>query len=232
MSEAASTTAITVNRPSEVPIRARTGPLELEAASVSIVDKASHEAALDVLRRLNGIEKWIRDEVYKAPKKLMHDAHKEMCRAEESMLAPIVKAKALLSSRITTYTAAERRRAEEEAAKRQAEERKAAEARQLQEAVAADNAGDAALADDILNAEPDIPLVIPEAQIAESDGERETWSAELVSMEALVRHVLETQQWELLEPNMKNLNALARALKKAMRIPGVRSVPKTSVVVR
>ena len=77
-----------------------------------------------------------------------------------------------------------------------------------------------------------MPVFVPPAVVApppQAEGvtSRELWGAEVYDFPALIRAVAEGKvEPAVLQPNMTTLNGLARTLKSALNIPGVRAVPK------
>ena len=134
----------------------------------------------------------------------------------------------------------ERERLEgEERARVAAEEarlRKEAEDQRLTQAAAAEAQGDSETAERLLEAPVEVPVVVPrpvfvpmapvaEAPKATGVAFRDNWSAEVVDLMALVTAVASrTVPITVLLPNMPALNGMARALKGAMAVPGVRAI--------
>ncbi len=77
------------------------------------------------------------------------------------------------------------------------------------------------------------PRVEPAAPKSAGVSKRKQWSADVHDLHALVKHVAERPDLiGLLLPNQKALNDMAKALKGAMTIPGVRATDKEIVSVR
>lgn len=120
-----------------------------------------------------------------------------------------------------------------------------AETRRLEEAAALEARGDGAAAERLLAEPVAVPVVTaapvfvptprPFAPAPRVDGVgfRQAWSAEVTDLLALVRAVAAGQQpITLLQPNMPVLNQMARALKGALNVPGVKPVPTDVAAVR
>ena len=110
--------------------------------------------------------------------------------------------------------------------------RKAAEDQQLAEAAAAEAAGDREAAEAIAAAPTFVPPVIVAPAIPKVAGiaRRETWSAKVTDLAALVRAVANGQApLTALTPNMTVLNGLARSMQAQMRIPGVQAFPTSGI---
>jgi colicin import membrane protein len=91
----------------------------------------------------------------------------------------------------------------------------------------AESAGDEEEADRILSEAIDAPPapVHVETQTAKVAGvsSRKTWKAEVTDPVAFVKYVAEhPEHVNLLQVNMTQLNALARAMQENLKIPGVR----------
>jgi hypothetical protein len=133
----------------------------------------------------------------------------------------------------------ERERLEaEERARVQAEQRRLqeeADQRRLDEALAAEQRGDKETATRLIEAPVEAPIVlarpvfVPVAPIAPKPlaagvSFRDNWTAEVTDLAALVKAVAEHRaELTLLMPNMVALNGMARSLKDALKIPGVRA---------
>jgi hypothetical protein len=191
-----------------------------------------------------------------------HRAHKVAVAQRDRLLQPATEAKRTLGLRMATWDAeqARLRREAAEAVQRERErlEREArlvaeaeqrrlqeeAETRRLEEAVALEQAGDGAGAVARLEAPISTPVVVPAPIVVaappplrppkvEGVSYRVEWSAEVEDFGALVRAVAAGQQpITLLSANMAALNQLARALKGAMGVPGVRAVSTRMATVR
>lgn len=153
-----------------------------------------------------------------------HKTHKAACDQKKALYAPLEAAKKVIDGKqIAWYKAeqervAEEQRKAEEEAKRKAEEEALANAQVLHE-MGLDEAAEEAISQ---------PVVIEKVTVAgpeKAGGEsfRETWSAEVVDLMALVKAVAAgTQPLAYLQANMQALNSAARMFKGTMPIPGVR----------
>jgi len=136
-----------------------------------------------------------------------------------------------VNGKLTTYEEAAKRAAAEEAQRMAEAERKAEENRRLTAAVEAEASGDRLTAEAIMNEEPAEIVVTVQPEMATIAGVGRTydvWSAEVFDIVALVKH----GKAEFLLPNQTALNALAKAFRNNMGIPGVRAVCKTARAVR
>lgn len=179
------------------------------------------------------------------------------CREIDALYAEpknfLQQASGILRGAIVKYQEEQRRIAEEAARKareeeeaRRAEERRKAEEakRQRQEAIkqaqaAGDNERAEALAQE--SPEPEQPYV-PAAYVAPAApakvagiSSRTTWKARVTDKAALVRAILDGHPGTSLDwitVDQKALNASAKALKNALRIPGVEAYEEQSLAVR
>lgn len=135
--------------------------------------------------------------------------------------------------------AAEQQRKLDEAARVEREKHEA-EARRLQrEAAEAAESGDtgkaaelatAATTETLTAAVITAPTLATEAPKVAGISTRVTWGAEVIDLHALVRHVAEhPEHIGLVQADTKALNAMAKALKDTLAIPGVKAVATESI---
>jgi len=181
---------------------------ELSKPTIAVVSQESYMLANDVIARFQGVKKNIQ-EFFAEPKKKASEAHKAICAMEKKMLAPVEAKIAELKDETTRWYAAEqeRIRAEEERRRKDAEElaRLAAEAEQTGDT---DMAQEAVLAATL--AESSV-TVMPKVQ---GTSMREAWRAVVTDITQVPR--------EYLVVNQSALDALARATKGAVNLPGVK----------
>jgi hypothetical protein len=150
-----------------------------------------------------------------------HKAHKEAVAKKKSFYDPVEEATRKVKGLMAAYDTerererqAEQRRLEEEARARESE-------RKLAEAIRAEADGNQAQAYAIL-AEPVVvaPAFVPKAvpKIEGGPVYREVWKFRIVDAALIPR--------EYLIPDEKKLGAMTRALKGAMRVPGVEAYPE------
>jgi hypothetical protein len=74
------------------------------------------------------------------------------------------------------------------------------------------------------------PVVLAAVPKSTSYSARELWSAEVTDLEALVKYVATRPELSnLLQPNMPAINALARSMRSALRIPGIQVQNSTNI---
>lgn len=225
---------IIIERPDEAAAAQHHPAIVEKARALVIADQGDHRIAQEFLKQIATAEKAVTD-LFADPKKKAHEAHKSICTQESKLLGPLREARSAVSVKIAEYEEAARRAAEEEQRKREAEARKAEEDRLLNDAMAAEASGDKETAEAILAEPVAAPVVQVAPAIAKVDGvsSRKTWSAQVTDAWALIQHVAKNKDLAyLLTPNTVALNNMARALREAMNVPGVRAVGTTSSSVR
>lgn len=221
-----------------------TVPIEIEsealswpdrARKITIADQQSYSLAASLLLDISALAKRIQDH-HKPIKDAAYAAHKAAVSAEKRLLDPLEDAKAILKRGIAAWEAEQERIRRELELKAQEEARRQEEEMRLELALQAEALGaDAATTDEIL-ATP-VPVVAPviaptfERQSGISTSQR--WRAEVTDLKALCRAVAAGQaSIEFVQPNLVALNALARAMKSTLNVPGVRAVAETTVAAR
>jgi hypothetical protein len=191
-----------------------------------------------------------------------HHAHKVAVKQRNDLIQPAEGAKRSLGQRMGTYDAeqARIRREAEEAARRDRERLEAeartraeveqkrlqqeAETHRLEEAAALEAKGDTEAAVRLIEEPIPAPIVAPApvfvpapppppAPKVEGISHTVRWSAEITNVMELIQAVgAGKQPVTLVEPNMVALNTMARALKGAMKVPGVKAIETMSTAVR
>lgn len=155
------------------------------------------------------------------------EAHRALVAEQRAAEAPLMEAERLVKDQLRAYDDAQERVRRETQRQLEAVARQQAEERQLAEALAAEAAGETAEAEAIINEAP-APVVVQVAKATPTVAGisyRETWAAEVTDLAALVVFVADSPAHaNLLLANGPALNGLARSLKGAMHIPGVKAV--------
>jgi hypothetical protein len=220
------------------------------ATGLAVVDEDSFELAGEHLKSVKEYQRRVHD-VFDPVVAAAFAAHRVAVEQRKSLLVHANSAEHTLKQRMAHFEQeqARRRREAEEAAARERERlereerervaieeqrlRREAEERRLVEAVAAEASGDRTRAEALLEAPVLVASVVPRPVFVAAtpvapprlDGIsfREQWSAEVVSLAELVQAVASGRApITLLKPDEVALNAMARALKGAMAVPGVR----------
>lgn len=226
-------TNLTIATPDVTADRAECAAVVVKARALVVATEADAHEAGDFLRRCAGAAKAVESKLAPAVE-AAHKAHKSLTALRAELTEPFAAARKIVEPRLVAWQDAERRRREAEAA-RQAEEarRRIAEEQLAAAAEVAEYDPDAA--DAILDEPVIAPVVVPVAPVVAGVSVRETWKAEVVDLAELVRYVAEAptaDRLALVAAAQSALDGLARALKGAASIPGVRFVPTRSATVR
>lgn len=226
---------IVLVKPDDTAMRSEMAPVLTAAQELEVTNKISHADGQSLLAGVSRMGKRV-VELFAEPKKAAHKAHRAVCEAEGKLLNPLKEARNLISRKCGEYEAEQRRIAEKKRRELEAQARKQEEDRRLAEAIAAEEAGDTATAEAILEEPPPpAPVISVEPEVAKVDGvsSQTRWRAEVTDKVALIKHVAAHPEWAtLLDPNMPNLNQMARGAREGLQIPGVRAVSETTKMVR
>lgn len=197
-----------------------------QARAMRITDALSYQGACDFLKGIKALRTEI-GETFQPHITRAHEAHKALLKEKNDAEAPLAEAERIAKAALVVYDQAQERIRREEQARLQAELRRQEEDRRLAEAVALESAGEQAEAEALIAEPVDVPVVAvaPTTPKVSGISYRETWSAEVTDLAALVAYVAKHPQFAaLLSANMPALNAQARSLKGQMQIPGVKAV--------
>lgn len=215
----------------EIELSAKARDLAESVKLVQITSPETYATAANGLQLIKGMTKEIQD--FFAPlKSKAHASWKALTTAEAEKLAPLVEAERFAKGAMTTWQLEQEAKARVEQRRLEDEARKRAEEEKLLDAIDAEQAGEPEVAERIL-AEPVVAPVVrvapPVPQVA-GISMRETWSAEVVDLMALVRAVAEGKvPLRVLVVDSVFLNGQARALRGDLNYPGIRAVSKRSV---
>ncbi len=193
-------------------------------------DERFHEAG-GLLVGIKGLRKEIEDH-HRPVMAAAFAAHKAATAAKKKLDDPLDEAERTIKRSMSAYHDAQERKRREEQARLEAEARRQEEERRLAEAQALEAEGRHDEAEAALD-EPNIAPVAPAPPPVPKVGGismRETWSAEVIDLAALVRAVAEGKApVGLVQANQSALDQLARALKATMAVPGVTVRRQTGV---
>ncbi len=114
--------------------------IEFRAESIVVNDDKSYAQAADFIKEVKKMLKSVK-EFFKPMKDQAHKAHAEICRRENEMTEPLANAEKILKQSMGNFAAIQERKRREEAEKARLEAERLARAK-LEEAIAADEAGD------------------------------------------------------------------------------------------
>lgn len=220
----------------ESEVRPSLRPLEEEAKEVAIVDQATYERCCEIARRAAETRKTITERM--APgKKAAHAAWREWCDLEKQLLDAVAGAETIAKQKIVAWDEECERKRQEEQRRLEEEARKRAEEEKLAAAVAAEQEGAAPEEVEAILEEPEIAAPVyapPSYQRAQGlSRPRDNWKAQVTSLPALIKYVAAHPEFShLLQPAMPQINALARAQKNMLNIPGVRAFNDKNIAIR
>ena len=219
--------AITIEKPDQLAIASEMSPIIQQAKSIAVVDQPSFDAAAQFVRRVKTAIKTVKDK-FASSKTAANQAHKEICKLENELIHPLEAASLEVEKKSTAWYQIEQDRIREETRIAQEAAQKAAEEARLQEAIAAEQAGDVEHAETILDAPtPQVAVIASPPPKAAGTSVVTRYKAQVTSIMELCRAVADGKASpEYVEPNMTALNRVAGALKETMSVPGVVAVPE------
>ncbi len=114
--------------------------IEFKAESIVITDEDTYAQAASFIKDVKKMLKNVK-EFFKPMKEQAHKAHAEICKRENEMSEPLVNAEKILKQSMGNFAAIQERKRREEAERARIEAERLAKAK-LEEAIAADEAGD------------------------------------------------------------------------------------------
>ena len=209
-----------MSEPRELEVKAKS--LESEARALVVASEEDYRAADRFGRAAKALLAEI-DAAFDPIIEQAHKTHKQAIEQKKKQAEPVETVKRIVAAKMGEWYRAEQARIAEERRKAEAEARRRAdeEALRVAEELAAAGMNEAA---EVALCEPVVErVVVQEAPKLDGVSYRETWSAEILDFDALVRAVAagEASSAYLL-PNTTALNADARTHKSALKVPGVR----------
>ncbi|MEP0814539.1 MAG: hypothetical protein HRF49_07735 [bacterium] len=215
---------IAIQRPDEAAMNSGAAAM-LEAARQIVISNEDqyHRAGVE----LQGIKKRAKelDEYRKSITAPLDKAKKSIMDLFRAPLEFLAEAETVIKRAMLTYQqAAEAKRIEEETRLREAEAARLAEERELAEAGLLDEAA----------IEPPKPIKAETpAPKAIGTSVREVWRAEVTDKKALIKYIADNPAWDyLVEPNMAEINGLAKIQKGRLAIPGLLATCEKIIVAR
>lgn len=205
-------------------------PVVESAKTITITDKESHELAVGHGRLLQASQKEV-EALFTDAKRRIDALKKPILQAEKDDIDVITKAKNELGAKVQAYTREQERIALEARRAAEAEARRAEEERRLAEAIAAEQAGEVAEAEQILN-EVSLPMPAivqaPEIKVS-GQVQKQTYSAVVTDLRALVKAVAAGHvPIQALKADEVFLNSQARNFREGLSYPGVEVKSNTS----
>jgi hypothetical protein len=214
----------------------RTATLADEARSLVISDQQTYELAAERLRGVVGLRAEI-IEHHREMKQRSHQAWQAVIAAEKKLLDPVAEAERAYKYNIGAYEFEQRRLEEETRARAEAEANARAMADREREIELAEAAGADAHEVAAICAEP-LPLVVqeqppPTFRRAAGVSTAHNWKGECVSLAQLLKAIVRGEASPtLVAADQSAINALARATRGTLAIPGIRFYDETKVRAR
>ena len=218
---------MTVRYPLAAPLKAQYTPLVEQVHRLAVDSAEGYVEAAGLLKRLNDALTSGRA-LFKPIKADADRLHATICQQEHFLLDDIEAAKRRLSQRMSVWQS-------EQEQLRQREQKRLQEEAQLAEAEQAEALGDSAGVEAALSGQGVVQVhAAPVVPKIEGLSPRETWSAEVTDLLALVKAVAAGQApLAYVQANLTALNGAARAIKQELNAtPGVRAVKTTTMVGR
>jgi hypothetical protein len=203
-----------------------------------IVDRESYELAGESLRQVVAKRRWWQLIVGPA-RDAAHKAHAAVCTMEKTVDAPLANLELQLKSGLKEYLRQEEQKRLAEESRIRDQLRKAEEARtkleseeaKLNAAIEAEECGDAAAAEAILEAPtPQLPVYVPPvivpSLVAKQAGisTKKNWKARVINPDLVPR--------EFLMVDESKLNKYAKAMQEQARVAGVEFYDEGTIAVR
>lgn len=197
-----------------------------EARTLQITTAGDFQAAGNVLLSIKAAAKRV-ENVFGPVVKAAHAAWKQATATREQFLAPLNEAESRVKRAMVSYEQAERERAERERAAAEEAARKAADEQRLREAVAVEQVAGPEAAQAVLEAPMPAVTLPPAPPPTKASGVsfRDVYTAEVYDLRVLAAAIAAGQQpTTLIQANTTVINQMARALKGAFAVPGVRVI--------
>jgi hypothetical protein len=229
------------------------------ARNINIVDQETANAANKLRTAIKAKKKDV-EAFFKPHIENAHKAHKDLTTSRKEKLQPLDAAIKFIGNKLNIYDQEQQRIAKEAEAKRQQEEtearriaeeeaekirqaeQKRIEEEQLAAAQQAEESGDNALAEAILEQEVEVapfqPAYVPPPQPVQPAyvpptgmSRRTTWKAEVMDIKALCVAVAAGDvPADVFKINQSLLNEKARAMQNNLNWPGVRTYPDSNII--
>jgi hypothetical protein len=202
-----------------------------QAKSLKICDDVTYQKGGELFHTIKDLRREI-DLVFSPIINAAHKAHKEACDQRRKVEAPLLEGEAILKLSMANYNEELERKAKEKQRKLEDLARRLAEEATLQAAIHAEAQGNNEVAEAIISTPIEVAPIVQVAEVTKIEGVsyRENWRAEIVSLMELVKAIASgSMPITLVVANEVALNQMARALKNAMNIPGVRAVCEKTV---
>jgi hypothetical protein len=222
----------------EVQKSTETALIIIEVAKSTIIQKVEdYQFAQGLMADIKGRIKTL-EEIRMGQTRPIDEAKKKIMDFFRSPIQKLEEAKAYLNLIMVNWADEQEKKRKEEEKRLQEEARKRAEEETLRQALEAEAAGETQEAEQIISEPIYIPPIKVVSEIPKSKEShiRETWSAEIFDIMALVKSIAEGKtDIQAIEPNnlIKThafLNTMATRYKQTLNIPGVRAISKKTQI--
>lgn len=203
------------------------------AAALKVIDDGRYVEASEMLKGIKALRLRIA-ETFDPHIRRAHEAHKALVKERADAEAPLAEAETVLKRAIVAFDQEQERLRREEQRRQQEEAQRQEEQRRLEEAAALELEGNRTENPELLyeaNELMEQPIVAPVVQVAKTTPKvagivhRESWSARVTSLRALIKFVAQHPEYEnCLIVNQAAINSLARSMKGNLKIDGVQAI--------
>ena len=190
-----------------------------------ITTVGEYETAGELVKRGQSALK-VLDEAYDSIINKAFQAHKEAVAKKAQFYNPIKAAVTSLKKLMSAYQDEEERKRKAEELRLQEEANRKAEEDKLNQAVQVDLMGEKELAEQMLDAPVEAPVIVVKKEVPKVDGVvfRTTWKGECIDLMTLAKAVVEgLVSVNAIQPNAVFINQQARALRETFKIPGCKA---------
>lgn len=220
-------------------IEKKTTDVVLVAERMVIDRQEKYDECANFLKIIKGLRQEI-DNTFDQNIKDAHTLHKNLVASKKVHSDPLDRAESIVKSKSITFIREQEQKAAEAARKAAEEARKAEDKRKAEleaQAKAWEAKGNAAKAEERREAAAAVFVPVPEVepvfQRATGQSIKKLWKCEVTSIRDLCKAVVDgTLPETMIEPNMKNLNALARTMEDKKQYPGLKFFAEDSLAVR
>lgn len=196
------------------------------AKSLAIATADDYTEAADALKGIKSLTKEI-EQCFGPLKQKASEAHKLIVAEEKKQLAPLVEAESFVKRKMLGYQDEQRRIAEAEQRRLQAiaDEKARKERERLEREAAAakkPETRERKLEEAAAVAPAPVIHVAPATPKVAGTSVRRTWKAEVVNTEQFIQHCIARSRHDLLLPNLKAIDAYAKAVGERAEMPGVK----------
>jgi hypothetical protein len=211
------------------------------ARTTVVIDASSYQSAGELLKGIKQLRQKIA-ETFDPHIKRAYDSHRALCEEKRQAETPLTEAERVIKNALVAYDNEQERIRREEQRRLEEAARLEQEREAIERAAALEREGNAfgdasmvAEAQQVIEEQLQAPPP-PVAAVARTTPKvsgivhRSTWSARVTDAMALIRFVAANPSHAgLLQVNQAALNAQARSLKGAMRLPGVQPIETRDV---